>query len=170
MRRLQLIPASAFSGKDVVKTLFLVVVLVLLLSPGCLVCNLAPGASIDREEARKVSDSFMADLVNDKVAEAVELMEPAFVNSLQPKEAETNIRKLFEYCGRPTEYTLNHDEMGMRMNFDGRTMPMRKFFYDGATTANPRGVCLFSVEVVPGDNDLRVASFGPLKRLSPKAQ
>ena len=145
-----------------------VMIVLLVLSAGCVACNVSTTASIDREEAQKLSDSFMSDLVNNKVAEAVNLMESGFVKSLGSKDAEATIRKLFEYCGQPKEYEFRHDEIGTRMYLDGRTKPMRKFFYVGATTMHPRGICFFAVEIVPGDNDLRVASFGPLKVLTGK--
>ena len=61
------------------------------------------GSSIDRTRAQKVSDSFMSDLVADRVNDAVVKMDPEIVQSLGQAQAEAAIRKLFDYCGRPLD-------------------------------------------------------------------
>ena len=54
------------------------------------------GSSIDREAAQKVSDSFMAYLVADRVNDAVGEMEPEMFNWATHDQVEAEIRKLFD--------------------------------------------------------------------------
>ena len=130
----------------------------------CLGCGLVPnGASIDYAAARKVSDSFMADLVANKVNDAVSLMEPEFVQTVGSGQAEAALRKLFDYCGRPLDSEFKHDETGFKIYLDGRKNPMRKFYYAATTDQNVKGVCFFSISVVPNQTGLKVTEYGPLK-------
>jgi len=124
------------------------------------------GRSIDRAAAKKVSDTFMSNLASDRVSDAVGEMELGFRQSVGSGQIETQIRKLFDYCGRPLDSEFKHDEIGFRVDAMGRQKPMRKFYYSANTTQYKKGVCFFGIEVVPDGSDLRVASFGPLKLLS----
>jgi hypothetical protein len=132
-------------------------------------CHLLPnGSSMDRAQAQKVSDSYMSDLVADRVDLALDKMEPQFVQAAGGKaKAEAGLRNLFNYCGRPLENELRHEETGFFVYGDGRRAPMRAFFYSGKTDQHPKGVCFFAVRVAPGDNNrMRVVNFGPLKLLT----
>ena len=120
--------------------------------------------SIDRAAAKEVSDSFMSHLISDRASNALDEMEG--VKTTQRTQTEAQVRELFDYCGRPLDSEFKHDEIGFRMYSNGRRKPMRKFFYAANTTQYRKGVCFFAVEVVPEQNNLRVASFGPLKLLS----
>jgi hypothetical protein len=128
-------------------------------------CHLLPdGSSMDHAEAQKVSDSYMSYLVADRVDLALDKMEPQFLQAAGGKtKAETGIRDLFKYCGRPLESELRHEDTGFFLYGDGRKAPMRGFYYSGKTTQNPKGVCFFAVRVVPGESGMRVVNFGPLK-------
>src|SRR5258708_23162278 len=128
-------------------------------------CQVLPnGSSMDRAEAQKVSDSYMSDLVADRVDLALDKMEPKFLQAAGGKtKAEAALRDLFNYCGRPLESELRHEETGFFLNADGRRVPMLGFYYSGRTTQHPKGVCFFAVKVVPGQNGMKVVSFGPLK-------
>ena len=136
----------------------LAVIVFALASTGC-----KSGASIDRTAAMKVSDSFMAYLVADRVNDAVGEMEPEMFQSATREQVETQIRKLFDYCGRPLDSEFKHDEIGMKVYVSGHEKPMRKFYYAAKTTQYPKGVCFFSVEVVPVDSGFGVTTFGPLR-------
>ena len=131
-------------------------------------CRLLPnGSSMDRAEAQMVSDSYMSDLVADRVDLALDKMEPQFLQAAGGKtKAEAGLRDLFNYCGRPLESELRHEETGFFLGTDGRRAPMRGFYYSGRTTQHPKGVCFFAVKVVPGVNGMKVVSFGPLKLLT----
>lgn len=120
-------------------------------------------SSIDRAAAQKLSDSFMAYLVEDRVHDAVGEMEPEMFQVAPREQVEAQIRKLFDYCGRPLDSEIKHDEVGFKVYLSGRTNPTRKFYYAARTTQYPKGVCFFSVEVVPVQKGLGVTTFGPLK-------
>src|SRR5207245_4250857 len=72
-----------------------VIMLAVILTSGCVVGPVPSGESINLKEARKVSDSFMTDLVNDRVDLALDIMEPEFVKAMGRPEAEAGIRKRF---------------------------------------------------------------------------
>jgi hypothetical protein len=132
-------------------------------------CHLLPnGSSMDRAQAQRLSDSYMSDMVADRVDLALDKMEPQFLQAAGGKaKAEAGLRDLFNYCGRPLESELRHEETGVFLSADGRKAPMRGFYYSGKTTQNPKGVCFFAVRVVRGDNNgMRVVNFGPLKLLT----
>jgi len=121
---------------------------------------------MDHATAQKLSDSYMSDLVADRVDLALDKMAPQFLQAAGGKtKAESGIRELFNYCGRPLESELRHEETGFIAGADGR-LPMRAFVYAGKTTQHPKGVCFFAVRVVLGGDGMKVASFGPLKLLS----
>jgi hypothetical protein len=118
-------------------------------------------------EGQKVSDSYMSNLVADRVDLALDKMEPQFLQAAGGKtKAEAALQDLFNYCGRPLESELRHEETGFFLGADGRRAPMRGFYYSGRTTQHPKGVCFFAVNVVPGENGMKVVSFGPLKLLT----
>jgi hypothetical protein len=83
------------------------------------------GSSIDRVAAQKVSDSFMAYLVADRVNDAVGEMEPEMFKSATREQVEAQIRKLFDYCGRPLDSEFKHDEIGFKVYVSGHKNPMR---------------------------------------------
>jgi len=122
---------------------------------------------MDRTEAKRVSDSYMYDLIADRVDFALDKMEPEFLQAAGGKaKAEAGLRELFNYCGRPLESELRHEETGFFIYANGRRAPMRAFFYSGKTTQQPKGVCFFAVRVVPGQDGMKVVGFGPLKLLT----
>lgn len=139
------------------RTLLTVIVFALALG-GC-----KTGSSIDRAGAQKVSDSFMEYLVADRVKDAVGEMEPEMFQWTTQQQAEAGIRKTFDYCGRPLDSELKHDEAGFKVYLSGHKNPTRKFYYAAKTTQYPKGVCFFSVEVAPISNGFGVTTFGPLK-------
>lgn len=125
------------------------------------------GSSMDHAMAKKLSDSYMSDLVADRVDLALDKMEPQFLQTAGGTvKAESTLRDLFNYCGRPVESDLRHEETGFFAGADGRRLPMRAFFYAGKTTQHPKGVCFFAVRVVPGRDRMKVVGFGPLKLVS----
>jgi hypothetical protein len=121
------------------------------------------GSSIDRIAAQKVSDSFMEYLVADRVSDAVGEMDPEMFQFATHQQAEAGLRKLFDYCGRPLDSELKHDEVGFKVYLNGHEKPTRKFYYAARTTQYPKGVCFFSVEMAPIANGFGVTTFGPLK-------
>jgi len=109
----------------------------------------------------------MSDLVANRVDLALGKMETQFLQAAGGKAgAESGIQDLFNYCGRPLESELRHEETGFFLGADGRRLPMRTFFYAGKTTQNPKGACFFAVRVVPAKEGMKVVGFGPLKLTS----
>jgi hypothetical protein len=150
-----------------VRAMKLLIAAIIIAVSVCMSCNLVPNArTVDYAGARKVSDSFMADLVTNKIEDAISLMESEFVQPLGRTQAEAQVRKLFDYCGRPLDSEFKHDETGFKVYLDGHKNPMRKFYYAATTDQYPKGTCFFSVSVVPDHAEFRVTEFGPLKLLS----
>ena len=114
---------------------------------------------------RKVADLFMADLVANRIDKAVERFEPEFVNEVGGKQkAKAAVDQLLGYCGRPLDSEFKHEEQGFKQYVRGTRKEMRKFYYAAATNQYAKGVCFFSVEVVPADRTgYSVTTFGPLK-------
>jgi hypothetical protein len=133
---------------------------------GC--SKMTNGSSVDRATSQKLSDSYMSDLVADRVDLALDKMEPEFIEAAGGKtKAEAALRSLFDYCGRPLNSEMKHDETGFYSYADGRKpAPMRAFFYSGKTTQYEKGVCFFAVRVVPEESGMKVVNFGPLKLIS----
>jgi hypothetical protein len=138
-------------------TAVVLVLLSLIALPGC-----KSDSSIDRTAAQKVSDSFMGYVAADRVSEAVGEMEPEIFQNARREQVEAQVRKLFDYCGRPLDSEFKHDEIGFKVYANGRQKPMRKFYYAANTTQHRKGVCFFAIEVVPAQSDLKVTTFGPL--------
>jgi hypothetical protein len=115
-------------------------------------------------EWRKAADKFMADLVANRVDDALELFEPEVFNAAGGKQRVRGmVEQFFGYCGRPLDAHFKHEERGFKLYLSGRTKPMRKFYYAGATDQHSIGVCFFAVEVVPADDSgYKVTTFGPL--------
>jgi hypothetical protein len=107
----------------------------------------------------------MGDLVEERIDEALDLMEPQIIELAGGRNnARTAMVHLFDYCGRPLDSQFQHEERGFKLYLTGRHKEMRKFFYDTRTDQFPKGVCSYGIEVVPGDTaGYTVTSFGPLK-------
>ena len=143
-----------------------IVLMLTAVTAGCF--RMASGSSMNREAAQQLSDSYMSDLVADRVDLALDKMDPQFIQTAGGKEkAEATLRGLFDYCGRPLNRELRHDEVGSFLYSDGREpAPMRAFYYSGKTTQHEKGFCFFAVRVVPYQNAMKVVNFGPLKLIS----
>ena len=85
----------------------------------------------------------MAYLVADRVNDAVGEMEPEMFKSATREQVEAQICKLFDYCARPLDSELKHDEIGFKVYVSGHKNPMRKFYYAATTTQYPKSVCFF---------------------------
>ncbi len=146
-------------------TPFRYVALAMMLSLGGCQCiqSMPSGSSIDLGDARKVGDTFMDDMIADRIAQGLTHMESAFVDLTSVGEAERALRGLFDYCGRPVDREYKGTQVGFKLYPDGTRKPMRKLFYAATTTTERKGVCFFGVEIVPEGRELKVTTFGPLK-------
>ena len=87
----------------------------------------------------------MSDLVADRVNLALNKTTPQFLQAAGGKtKAEAGVRELFDYCGRPLESELRHEETGFFAAADGRRLPMRAFFIR-VKQLNIRKVSVFSL-------------------------
>jgi len=139
-------------------------VLILLLvgvSIGCSACHINPsGRSIDREKALRVSNQFINTLQTGKFDDALSLMEPDFVRTLDRTRAEVFAHKVLDSCGSAGQLTLSRDEVGNEFYPDGKINPMRKFIYAIPTTAASSKGCMIYVEIVQESNHIMVDKFG----------
>lgn len=119
----------------------------------------------DSTEWKKVADRFMSDLVNRRIDEALDLMEPGFIDAAGGRQkAKEATNGLFAYCGRPLDSEFKHEEDGFKQYLSGPRKETRKFYYASSTDRYSKGVCFFAVEVVPADSTgYRVTTFGPLR-------
>lgn len=136
-------------------------VLVFLAISGC-----SHGASIDPTEAKKLSDSFMVDLIAHRTDAALDKMEPEFVKIVNRSDFAPQLEKLLQYCGWPLDSELKDVGTGTKLYGDGHTNPIRKFTYAVATSQYSKGGCYFSIDVAPSGKGLKVTTFGPLKAIS----
>jgi hypothetical protein len=122
----------------------------------------------DRTDALQVSDAFMSDLIADHIDAAADKMGPKFIAAAGRKpQAEEKIRELLNYCGRPLESELRHEETEFAYTqMDEVPHHCGCSCTPGKTTQNPKGVCFFAVRVVAGKNGAELISFGPLKLTS----
>jgi hypothetical protein len=133
------------------------VVLASLLLLGCGHKNLNP------ENARKLSDEFMSDLIGRRADAAFDKMEPEFSSAVRRSDFGPQLEKLFQYCGWPQDSELKDVMSGYKVYGDGHTNPTLKFIYASNTNQFAKGQCYFSVEIAPSGQNVRVTSFGPLK-------
>lgn len=116
-----------------------------------LTLSLSCNSRVDQAGAKALTDSFMADLVANRLDDAISKMAPAFIQKVGGREnAIRLIQTVSGYCGRPLNSAYLYEKVGVHY-FEGRVRPMRSFSYTGPTTQHPEGRCLFEVNVVPGD-------------------
>lgn len=105
----------------------------------------------------------MFDLTNNQIGESLDEMESGFTERLDREKAIDSIRMTFQFCGRPLASRYRSDETGFKIYPDGSMKPMRKFYFDVDTSQYPKGVCSYSVSIVPDRGGLKVTEFQPLK-------
>ena len=128
-----------------------------LLCPGCIrFVSTTNGAVIDREKAFTFSNSFMDDVVRGSEEALYSKMESEF-HQITTREKFAEVRhSLDEQFGKITSYTFDHDEVGAKIFYNGKTKPTRKFVYRVTTT---KGSYPLAVQVVPDGNDLAITDF-----------
>ena len=98
----------------------------------------------------------MEDVVSDREDAMYSKMESEF-HQITPRDKFTDlIRTLDGQFGKITSYRFDHDEVGAKILYNGKTKPTRKFVYQVTTT---KGTYPLSVQVVPNGNDLAVTDF-----------
>jgi hypothetical protein len=124
---------------------------------GCITfVSTSDGSVIDAQKARTFSDAFMEDVVNERQDAMYSKMEGEF-HQITPRDKFTDlIHALDEQFGKVTSYKFDHDEVGAKILYNGKTKPTRKLVYRVTTT---KGNYPLSVQVVPNGNDLAVTDF-----------
>jgi hypothetical protein len=128
-----------------------------LLCLGCITfVSTTNGSLIDRQKAFTFSNSFMEDVVSDREDAMYSKMESEF-HQITPRDKFTDlIHTLDDQLGKITSYRFDHDEVGAKILYNGKTKPTRKFVYRVTTT---KGTYPLSVQVVPNGNDLAITDF-----------
>jgi hypothetical protein len=117
---------------------------------------------IEFEQAKSLADSFMSDLVANRLEDASRKM---FVDMGHDKTAEA-IDSAFRICGHPTDGKFDHTQLGEFTTENGSKTPMRKLYYFTPTTENPEGRCSFFFEVIADRNGkYKIASLGVSKAI-----
>jgi hypothetical protein len=132
------------------------IALVAAFSGACITFSTSTVSTIDAQKARKFADAFVDDFVNGRQDSLYSKMENEF-RQITSREKFTDVmRALDERFGKITNYTFDHDEIGGKLLYNGKTEVTRKIVYH-ATTA--RGSYPLTVTVVPNGDDLAVTDF-----------
>ena len=124
---------------------------------GCITfVSTTDGSVIDRQKAFTFCNSFMEDVVSDRQDAMYSKMESEFHQITTRDKFTDLIHTLDEQFGKITSYSFDHDEVGAKTLYNGKTKPTRKFVYRVVTT---KGTYPLSVQVVPNGNDLAVTDF-----------
>jgi hypothetical protein len=114
------------------------------------------GSVIDRQKAFTLSNVFMEDVVTDREDAMYSRMESEF-RQITPRDKFTDlIHTLNEQFGKITTYRYEHDEVGAKTLYNGKTKPTRKFVYRVTTT---KGTYPLSIQVVPDGDNLAITDF-----------
>ncbi len=136
-----------------------------MLSVLCLTATLASQTRpSDQPQARQVADSFMSDLVSNRIANAIAKYETArYKNSIDARAVQGMIR----LCGRPLAIKLLNNgepEVGSDRLANDRSQTRLTFSYKATrTTKNPqcgKTKCLFHVDVQPSKDGYLLTGFG----------
>lgn len=116
-------------------------------------------ASGHREEARRLSDSIVDDLLRNNPKSLFTKMEKEVKASHDEESFNASLTHLFAAYGEPIEAEYKQDETGIKTYPDGQSKTMRKFWYSVRTTKHQMGSHFLFVEVVPDENSLAGATF-----------
>jgi hypothetical protein len=135
--------------------LFAIALMTALLA-NCITFSTSTVSTIDAQKARKFADAFVADYVNGREDALYSKMENEF-RQITPREKFADLmRALDERFGKVTNYIFDHDEIGGKLLYNGKTEATRKLVYNATTT---KGSYPLTVTVVPNGNDLAVTDF-----------
>jgi hypothetical protein len=105
--------------------------------------------SIDRKAARSFSDSFVSDLDQNRLEDALKKVDPELIKLAGSDTLMGGLRQARDVCDGPLTSQFEFDEIGVYVSFDGRQKPTRTFHY-GTETAKQQHYCHVSVTVFPG--------------------
>ena len=117
------------------------------------------GGSIDRKQARDVSDDLAQAIIQDRTNDLYRIMEKEFRNAASEEDVEPMLAQLYSVYGKPLEAEYKSDEVGFKAYADGTRKPMRKFWYAVRTSTQAKGTYYFFTEIVPDGDSPRCSSF-----------
>lgn len=115
--------------------------------------------SAEREAARQLSDSMADDLVNNRRAALLAKMERELRDATGAEAFNLAVDQMLAAYGSPVEAEYRMDEIGTKTYPDGRSKPMRKFWYAVRTTAHERGSHFLFIEVTTDEQGPAGSSF-----------
>lgn len=121
--------------------------------------NTTVGAVMDHSAARKLSDSLVDDLTNDRRENIRARTEKAFQDEVGERQFNLMLEQMLEANGKLLEHELKQEEVGSKLYADSQSKPMIKFWYAVRTTRYEMGSHFLIVEVVPDGDGLAVSSF-----------
>jgi len=126
------------------------------LSAACITFSTSKLSTIDAQKARKFGAAFVEDAVNGRQDALYAKMENEFRQITSREQFADLMQAVDERFGRITNYTFDHDELGGKLLYNGKTEPIRKIVFQVMTT---KGTYPLSVSVVPNGDDLAVTDF-----------
>jgi hypothetical protein len=132
------------------------IALIAAFSGACITFSTSTVSTIDAQKARKFADDFVDDFVKGRQDALYAKMENEFRQITSREKFADLMRTLDERFGKVTSYTFDHDEIGGKLLYNGKTEPTRRIVYQANTTA---GIYPLIVNVVPNGNDLAVTDF-----------
>lgn len=117
------------------------------------------GASIDRKQARDLSDNLAQAIIQDRTKDLYRLMEKGFRDAASEEDVRPMLAQIYSVYGKPLEVEYKSDEVGFKISADGARKPMPKFWYAVRTSTQPKGTYYFFTEIVPDENSLGCSSF-----------
>ncbi len=111
-------------------------------------------AAIDREKARAVSESIVADVIKGDRAHLRSEMEKGFRDYYDEKTFSSIVDQMFAMYGKALDAEYKMDGLGRKTGTGGYDKPMRKFWYAVGTTKHEKGTVYLTVEVVPDGDGL----------------
>jgi hypothetical protein len=122
----------------------------------CITFSTKTIATVDAQKARNFADGFVDDFVNGRQDALYAKMENEFRQITSREKFGVLMRALDERFGRVTNYTYDHDEIGGKLLYNGKTESTRKIVYQATTT---KGNYPLSVTIVPNGDGLAVTDF-----------
>jgi hypothetical protein len=93
-------------------------------------------AGLDKRAARKVSDAYMAELVANRISNAIDMADSGATGPAR-KVIRSQYREILEGCGRPLDNKIENNGiplLGENISFDGRKRTTLIFQYRCKTT------------------------------------
>lgn len=114
--------------------------------------------AIDPESARKLSDGFATDLIQDRRRAIRIQTERVFQDLVDERHLDSILDQMNETYGKPLQFKFKQVEWGSK-EYDSGTKEMYKFWYSAQTTKYESGSHFLVVEVVQDGDRLAVSSF-----------